>query len=71
MHTALIAKWPGIVDPGKRTDALVQYADVLPTLLDLAGGKYDKLDGTSFIGALKGKTDSHRKYVYGMHKNLS
>ena len=70
LHTALIAKWPGIVEPGKRTDALVQYADVLPTLLDLAGGKYDKFDGTSFIGALKGKTDAHRKYVYGIHNNF-
>ena len=70
LHTALIAKWPGIVDPCKRTDALIQYADVLPTLLDLAGGKYDKLDGTSFIGALKGQTDAHRKYVYGMHNNF-
>ena len=39
LHTALIARWPGAVDPGRRTDALVQYADVLPTLLDLAGKK--------------------------------
>ena len=70
LHTALIAKWPGIVEPGRRTDALIQYADVLPTLLDLAGGKSGKLDGSSFAGVLKGKIDSHRKYVYGMHNNF-
>ena len=38
LHTALIARWPRRVEPGRRTNALVQYADVLPTLMDLAGG---------------------------------
>jgi len=70
LHTALIARWPGAVDSGRRTNALVQYADVLPTLLDLAGKKSDKMDGSSFTGVLKGTTDVHRKYVYGMHNNF-
>ena len=30
LHTALIARWPGKVSAGVRTDALVQYAGVLP-----------------------------------------
>ncbi|HSG68980.1 MAG TPA: sulfatase, partial [Planctomycetaceae bacterium] len=38
LHTALVARWPGVVPEGQRTDALVQYADVLPTLIELAGG---------------------------------
>jgi len=38
LRTALVARWPGRVKPGARTDALVQYADVLPTLLEIAGG---------------------------------
>jgi uncharacterized sulfatase len=38
LHTALVARWPGKVKAGERTNALVQYADILPTLLDLAGG---------------------------------
>ena len=37
VHTALVARWPGQVPAGKRTDALVQYADILPTLVDAAG----------------------------------
>ena len=70
LHSALIAKWPIIVEPGRRTDALIQYADVLPTLIDLAGGKSGKLNGSSFAGVLKCETDIHRKYVYGMHNNF-
>ena len=35
LHTALIARWPDKIEEGKRTEALVQYADVLPTLVEL------------------------------------
>ena len=72
LHTALIARWPGTTPDGKRTDALVQYADILPTLLDAAGGNPGKqnYDGSSFLGVLAGKTHRHRSYVYGIHNNI-
>ena len=72
VHTALIARWPGKITAGKRTDAIVQYADVLPTLIDAAGGDATKhhYDGTSFLSVLLGKTSTHRQYVYGMHNNI-
>ncbi len=72
LHTALIARWPGKVAAGRRTKALVQYADVLPTLLDAAGGDSTKheYDGTSFLPVLLGRSDSHRRFVYGMHNNV-
>jgi len=72
LHTALIARWPGKITPGQRTNALVQYADVLPTLLDAAGGDVSRhnYDGTSFLPVLLRKKSSHRKFVYGMHNNI-
>jgi len=72
LHSALIARWPGKVGPGKRTDALVQYADVLPTFVDAAGGDpaAHKYDGTSFLPVLLGKKTAHRKFVYGTHNNI-
>ncbi|TWT67165.1 sulfatase family protein [Allorhodopirellula solitaria] len=72
VHTALIARWPGVVAAGQRTDALVQYADVLPTLIDAAGGEVNdaKFDGSSFLSVLRGETDQHRDYVYGVHNNV-
>ena len=39
VHSALIARWPGKISPDKRTDALVQYADIAPTLIEAAGGE--------------------------------
>jgi uncharacterized sulfatase len=72
LHTALIARWPGKITPGQRTNALVQYTDVLPTLLDAVGGDVSRhaYDGTSFLPVLLGKKSTHRKYVYGMHNNI-
>ncbi len=72
LHTALIARWPGVIPAGQRTDALVQYADVLPTLVEAAGGKVDPnpFDGTSFMPVLRRESDHHRDYVYGVHNNV-
>ena len=72
LHTALIARWSGVVPVGKRTNAIVQYADVLPTLLDTVGGQVSEgqFDGNSFLAVLKGETDSHRTFAYGTHNNV-
>ena len=72
LHTALVAHWPGVTPAGKRTDALVQYADILPTLIAAAEGdtKKNQYDGASFLSVLEGKSDKHREYVYGIHNNI-
>ena len=72
LHTALVAHWPGVTPVGKRTDALVQYADILPTLLTVAGGdpKKHRYDGASFLTVLAGKSNTHREFVYGIHNNI-
>ncbi|AQQ09913.1 Arylsulfatase [Sedimentisphaera cyanobacteriorum] len=72
VHTGLIARWPGVTPAGKRTDAMVQYCDFLPTILDLGGANPNqfKFDGSSFLEVIKGNTDKHRDYVYGIHNNV-
>lgn len=72
LHTALIARWPGQVAPNIRTDALVQYADILPTLLEAAGSSPSsrQFDGSSFLRVLHGRSTTHRQYAYGMHNNI-
>lgn len=71
LHTALIAEWPGNIPIGKRTDALVQYADIAPSLIALAGGEIEShIDGSSFAEVLHGNADEHRDFAYGLHNNL-
>jgi N-sulfoglucosamine sulfohydrolase len=73
VHTALIAKWPGTISPDRRTDALVQYADIAPTLVEAAGGEVSEhpFDGKSFLPLLQGKSETTtREYAYGVHNNI-
>ncbi len=56
---------------GTVCNALVQYEDLLPTLIDYAGGKIPGvLEGKSFLPLLKGRKTTHRKWVYGLHNNF-
>ena len=80
LHTALVIRWPANVKAGSTTDAMVQYVDVVPTLVEAAGGKAAGVDtgcpdakgrrgfdGKSFLGVLLGKNQAHRNLVYGAH----
>ena len=71
LRTAMVVRWPGRVAPAARTDALVQYADVLPTFLEAAGADPlpMKLDGRSFLPVLLGKAATHREFACAMHNN--
>src|SRR5690606_23846440 len=37
LRTALVMRWPGRIEAGSTRDAMVQYVDVVPTLLEAAG----------------------------------
>ncbi len=77
LKAAFIARWPSVIKPSSRTGILTQYADVVPTLYEAAGGNPDELrgnlentlllDGKSFFSALKGNHDEIRNYAYGIH----
>ena len=67
-RTPFIAVWPGVIKPGARADAMVNWVDILPTLVELAGGKPpDDLDGSSFAGVLRGETTAHRDRIFTTH----
>lgn len=67
LHTGFVIRWPGTVKPGRVTDAMCEYVDVTPTLVDIAGGKIPEgLDGRSFLPVIKGETDSFKNEVYGI-----
>ena len=50
-----VVVWPGIAEPGSRSDAIVQSEDFYPTLLDgLKQSEANIFDGVSVLPALKG-----------------
>jgi len=68
IRVPLIMVWPGHIKPNTRTDALVSWTDILPTLLDITGCNTPKgLDGKSFSRILDGTSTLHREYIYTTH----
>lgn len=80
LKTAFIAKWPGMIEAGSRASGMIQYVDVVPTLIEIAGGNpakintgtkdsngYEGFDGKSFLPILKGEKRGFRDFVYGVH----
>ncbi|TWU01562.1 sulfatase family protein [Neorhodopirellula pilleata] len=68
IRVPLIVAQAGQIAAGSRTDAMVNWIDVFPTLIDVAGGEVpENLDGRSFAPVLSGETDSHRTRMFTTH----
>ena len=64
----LVLSWPGKVEAGSRSDAMVSWVDLLPTLVEAAGGTLPpELDGTSFLPVLLGTSPTHRNRIFTTH----
>lgn len=79
LKTAFIVRWPGTVKPGSATPALTQTVDILPTLVEIAGGDPATIDtgwadadgsrgfdGKSLLPILKGESGHLRDHVFGV-----
>ena len=68
VNVPLIISWPGNVRPGTRNDAMVSLVDLLPTLIEAAGGRAPaNIDGRSFHSVLRGRRDNHRDRIFTTH----
>jgi arylsulfatase A-like enzyme len=65
-RTPLLARWPGVIEPGTRNSDLVQNIDNAPTFLDIAGIDIpEEMQGVSMVPLMKGKRpDDWRQSLY-------
>lgn len=72
-----IASWPGTIEANTTSNALIDFTDLFPTFLDLAGvnigdqwsagGETQVIDGKSFKSVLLGNSpNSQREWILGM-----
>lgn len=67
VHSAYIVRWPNVVKQYTKSDALVEYIDIVPTFIDIAGTKpLSELDGKSIVPILKGNKKVHKKYTFSL-----
>lgn len=69
IHEPMIAYWPGVTRAGTVCDAPVVIEDFFPTILEIAGADAGKtaqrIDGESFVPALRGeKADANRPLFF-------
>ena len=70
VRSACVMKWPESYQANFKTEAIAQYCDILPTLIDGAGGTVPSdLDGRSLLPLIKGETQAHREQAYFMFNN--
>lgn len=68
IQVPLIVAQSGTIEAGSRTDAMVSWIDLLPTLIESVGGTVPEgLDGRSFASVLRGQADSHREKIFTTH----
>jgi uncharacterized sulfatase len=59
-----IARLPGVIEAGKRTDAMMTLVDLAPTFLDMAGLKIPRaMTGWSQKAVLEGSRDAVRDHI--------
>ncbi len=71
VHVPLLIRWPGTVAGNAETDALVSLVDVLPTIVEIAGGTAPQqgaqIDGMSLLPLLRGEVNHIRDAVFASH----
>ncbi len=67
IRVPLLARWPGRIEPGSRSDHVSAFWDILPTLCELAGSAPPgETDGISFAPTLLGQQSrqSEHEFLY-------
>jgi uncharacterized sulfatase len=63
-----VAVWPGIIKSNSKSSAMISLVDVLPTLVEAAGGTPPQnIDGRSFKDALTGSASEFREFIFTTH----
>lgn len=64
-NVPFMVRWPGVVEPGSVTDALVSGEDLAATFLDAVGLEPDpRMTSVSFLPLLKGEKFEPRKHAF-------
>lgn len=67
VKSALIARMPKLIKAGTESEAIVDYSDILPTFIELAGDKApSELDGESLVPLFNGKRKKVKDYSYSL-----
>jgi choline-sulfatase len=65
VRAPLLIRYPPRFQGGRHTAALVEFIDIMPTILDLCALEIpEAVQGSSLVPLLDGSTDTHRPHVF-------
>jgi arylsulfatase A-like enzyme len=68
IRVPMIVRWPGKIEAGRVSDHVGHFADIMPTLCELAGADSPVTDGYSLVPTLTGEgTPKTHEYLYWEH----
>jgi N-sulfoglucosamine sulfohydrolase len=83
IRASTIVRWPGKIAPGSKSERLLQYTDIAPTFIEIAGGDPTKIDtgcpdadgnrsfdGKSFLSILQGEDRAIHEHVFAQHTTV-
>jgi len=70
-HVPFLASWPGVIEAETLSDELVDFTDVFPTLVDVAGVEAPAgIEGVSLYPVLSGEGERDKEFIYcWYHRN--
>ncbi|SMP71447.1 uncharacterized sulfatase [Neorhodopirellula lusitana] len=70
VRSACVMKWPAAYQANFVTPAIAQYCDILPTLIEAAGGEVPAgMDGKSLMPVVSGTQKRHRDAAYFVYNS--
>ncbi|WP_205857137.1 sulfatase, partial [Phytoactinopolyspora endophytica] len=70
VRVPLIVRWPGMAEPGSRRAELVQWIDLAPTFLQVAGAEVpEHMQGESLAPLMQGDGDGWRDWALCHYRN--
>jgi len=64
LKVPMIIRWPGVLEPGSRSQQMVSFVDMAPTMLSILGFEIPgHMQGKAFMG--KGANTIPREYIFG------
>ncbi len=65
LRVPFVARWPGKIAPGSRSDLLAYFPDILPTIAEITGATVPaNVDGVSLLPTLLGQNDQQKLHDY-------
>ena len=65
IRVPMIARWPRVIAPGRVTDHLSAFWDVMPTVAEITGARPPQgIDGISFAPTLLGRPEKQRQHEF-------